>query len=107
MDTRSIQLPSETNDAFSVQVFSVDCRCNINSIPIGQTTTLTFTSTSWKEVIGLGKSAYTKAAVAKVFTSFVRAQISNLKDSRGEIASEGAEAMVGNHLEVGRVALRG
>lgn len=30
----------------------------------------------------LGNSAYTKAAVAKVFTSFVRVGISNLKDSR-------------------------
>lgn len=56
-------------------------------------------------LIGLGTALHESGRREGIY--FLRAWISILRILGAKSAAEGAEALVGNHLEVGRVPLRG
>lgn len=71
MDTRSIHLPSETYDAFSVQVIEFGSSLlgvDVMYILSNRTTTTLSHPHTRRSLIGLGTVLH-EAAVAKVFTS--------------------------------------
>lgn len=86
MDTRSTLHPSETNDAFSVQVieFVLPIQCEIPTIQWDNNNACFHIHIAGK-VIGLGNSAYTKQRREdREGVYFIRVVISNLKGFSGQ-----------------------